>query len=193
VNVCWWHVPKIVRIGGCVLKLQPVKLGTFFETQCTALTERQMHGQTDRQTSFDSVVRIIMHGDAWSPVHTGDKVDCCRNRRQIGNNVDCCRYGRLCHQCVRGQSDTVDFVCRLSRKSTVLNSTLSPVCTGLKGAFTRTLHEWFHWNASSCWLSHRTDRSATAVYGNGRIRIFFNGQATANRFDRYCPLQTTLH
>jgi len=84
-------------------------------------------------------------------------------------------------------------VCRLSRKSTVLNSTLSPVCTGLKGAFTRTLHEWFHWNASSCWLSHRTDRNATAVYGNGRIRIFFNGQATANRFDRYCPLQTTLH
>jgi len=29
-NLCWWHVPKIVKIGGCVLKLYPVKLGTFF-------------------------------------------------------------------------------------------------------------------------------------------------------------------
>ena len=130
-----------------------------------------------------------------SPVHTGDKVEF--------NTVDfvesrllpirqlCCWYDRLCCQCVRPKQH--GRLCRLSRKSTVLNSTLSPVCTGLKGAFTRTLHEWFHWNASSCWLSHRTDRSATAVYGNGRIRIFFNGQATANRFDRYCPLQTTLH
>jgi len=69
----------------------------------------------------------------------GNKVDCCRYGRlccgyrrlccqfwkQIGNNVNstacssrlccrygqlCCRYGRLCCQCVRGQSDTVDFV-----------------------------------------------------------------------------------
>ena len=59
------------------------------------------------------------------------KVDCCRNRQQIGNKVDCCRYGRLCCRfweqignnlnstacrgrlccrCVRGQSDKVDFV-----------------------------------------------------------------------------------
>jgi len=45
-----------------------------------------------------------------SPVHTGDKVDCCRNRRQIGNKVDCRRYGRHPRQCVLGQSDTVDFV-----------------------------------------------------------------------------------
>jgi len=28
---------------------------------------------------------------ALSPVHTGDKVDCCRNRRQIGDIVDCRR------------------------------------------------------------------------------------------------------
>ena len=47
-----------------------------------------------------------------SPVHTGDKVDCFRNRRQIRNKVDYHRhgYGELCHQCVLGQSDTVDFV-----------------------------------------------------------------------------------
>ena len=45
-----------------------------------------------------------------SPVHTGDKVDCCRNRRQIGNKVDCRRYGQLCCRFLRSQSDTVDFV-----------------------------------------------------------------------------------
>jgi len=53
---------------------------------------------------------------------------CCRFWQQIGNNMNstacrgrlCCRYGRLCCQCVR-----------LSTKSTVLNSTLSLVCTGL--------------------------------------------------------------
>ena len=27
-------MPKIVKIGGCVLKLYPLKLGTFFETHC---------------------------------------------------------------------------------------------------------------------------------------------------------------
>jgi len=64
------------------------------------------------------------------------KVNCCRNRQQsrllpytiyvqlccwfwqqVGNNVNstsccgwlCCRYGRLCCQCVRCQSETVDF------------------------------------------------------------------------------------
>ena len=165
-NVCWWHVPKIVRIGGCVLKLQPVKLGTFFETQCTALTERQMHGQTDRQT------------------------DIFRQRSPHYNARRCVKSGTHWRQSrLLPKPATNRQQCRLLP----IRSTLSPVCTGLKGAFTRTLHEWFHWNASSCWLSHRTDRSATAVYGNGRIRIFFNGQATANRFDRYCPLQTTLH
>ena len=33
-NVCWWHLPKIIKIGGCVLKLWPVKPGTFFDSQC---------------------------------------------------------------------------------------------------------------------------------------------------------------
>jgi len=124
----------------------------------------------------------VMYYVLVKPVHTGDKVDCCRNRRQISNKVDCCRYGRLCcrcgrlccrygrlccqfwrqignnvnltacggrhcrqlrrlccqysqlcwrygrlgRQCVRGQSDAVDK----ATDSTVLNSTLLPMCTG---------------------------------------------------------------
>ena len=97
---------------------------------------------------------------------SGNKVDCCRYGRlcfrfwqQIGNNLNltvcrgrlCCQYGRLCCQCVRGQSDRVDFVdfqqsrlCQIlwffdlvyllrHTKSTVLHSTLSPVYNGLKG------------------------------------------------------------
>ena len=35
------------------------------------------------------------HSRPYRPVHTGDKVDCCRNRRQIGDKVDHRRYGRL--------------------------------------------------------------------------------------------------
>ena len=31
-NLCWWRVPNIIKIGWCVLKLQLVKLWTFFET-----------------------------------------------------------------------------------------------------------------------------------------------------------------
>ena len=30
--ICWWHVPKIVKIGGYMLR-------TFFETQCTTAGE----------------------------------------------------------------------------------------------------------------------------------------------------------
>jgi len=44
-----------------------------------------------------------------SPVHTGDKVHCCRNRRQIGNKVDSRQYGRLV-VCVYGAKATVDRV-----------------------------------------------------------------------------------
>jgi len=59
-----------------------------------------------------------------------NEVDCCRNRQQIGNKVDCCvcterkQHGRLR---------------RLSTKSTVLNSTLSPVCTGLNNSAERVI------------------------------------------------------
>jgi len=49
----------------------------------------------------------------FGPVHTSDKVD------RIGNSRLCCRF-------VAGFGNS-----RLSIKSTVLNSTLSPVCTGL--------------------------------------------------------------
>jgi len=43
-------------------------------------------------------------------LHTDGKVDCCRNRRQIGNNLNstacrgrhCRQLGRLCRQCVPG-------------------------------------------------------------------------------------------
>ena len=38
----------------------------------------------------------LIVGVMLSPVHAGDKVDCCRNRQQIGNKVDCCRFGQLC-------------------------------------------------------------------------------------------------
>ena len=38
------------------------------------------------------------------------KVDCCRNRQQIDNKVDCCRIRSTLLPCVRGQSNTVDFV-----------------------------------------------------------------------------------
>ena len=77
-----------------------------------------------------------------SPVHTGDKlefntVDFVESRllpKQIGNKVDCC--------CIRStllpMRSTLLPVCtgpkqhgRLSTKLTVLNSTLSRVCTGL--------------------------------------------------------------
>jgi len=51
--------------------------------------------------------------------------------------VDCRQYGQLSCRCVRGQSDTVNFVDFQSfnkiTKSTVLNSTLSPVCTAVPG------------------------------------------------------------
>ena len=64
-----------------------------------------------------------------SPVHTGDKLAtkstvavygqlCCRFWWQIGNNLNstafcgwhCCQLGRLCHHCVWGESNMVDFV-----------------------------------------------------------------------------------
>jgi len=86
--------------------------------------------------------------------HSGDKFDrvgdnvdrdklsnssCCRSVANTGNKVD--RIGntvagfgnsRLCCRFVAGFGNS-----RLSTKSTVLNSTLSPVCTGLKGCFYR--------------------------------------------------------
>ena len=49
----------------------------------------------------------------------------------------CCGYGRHCRQCAWGQSNTVGRLCQLSIKSTVLNSTLLPVCTGLYTTSTR--------------------------------------------------------
>jgi len=61
---------------------------------------------------------------------------------------ECRASFRLCRQCVRGQSDMVDFVdsrstFRLSTKSTVLNATSSPVCTGL------------YW-PTTCWVDDDT-------------------------------------
>jgi len=80
---------------------------------------------------------------------------CCRFWRQIGNNLNstacrgrhcrqlgriCRQYGRLCRPNVERPFDFVESVygpkrhgrlCRFSTKSTVLNSTLSPLCTGL--------------------------------------------------------------
>jgi len=86
------------------------------------------------------------------------KVHCCRNRQQIGNNLNstacrgrhCRQLGRLCCLNVERPFDFVASVYgaketrwtrRLSTKSTVLNSSLSPVCIGLKAAviFSRIL------------------------------------------------------
>jgi len=79
---------------------------------------------------------IILFCKARYTLASGDKVEF--------NTVDfvesrlliCRRYGQLSCRCVRGQSDTVNFVDFQSfnkvTKSTVLNSTLSPVCTGFK-------------------------------------------------------------
>jgi len=85
-----------------------------------------------------------------SPVHTGNKVDRIGKKvKRIGNKVDrdklsnsrCCRFvaktgnkveryvygnSRLCCRFVAGFGNS-----RLSTKSTVFNSTLSPVCTRL--------------------------------------------------------------
>jgi len=74
-----------------------------------------------------------------SPVHTGDKVDCCQNRRQIGNKVDCRRYGRLrCRFWRQISNQQLEFdslsPSTLSPTQSILlpiRSTLSPVCNGL--------------------------------------------------------------
>jgi len=77
----------------------------------------------------------------FGPVHTGNKVDpignqvdrdklsnssCCRFVGKTGNKVDRIGDSRLCCRFVAGFGNS-----RLSTKSTVLNSTLSAVCTGL--------------------------------------------------------------
>ena len=92
--------------------------------------------------------------DLLGPVHTGDEVDTVKSQ-QIANfrlcrwsvidlsKVDCLRLVRIrqfvtvdaaakgpVHTGNKVESDTVNFV-ELSTKSTVSNSTLSPVCTGL--------------------------------------------------------------
>jgi len=98
---------------------------------------------------------ILPYPVVWSPVHTGNKVDCCRNRRQIGDKVDCRRIRstllpvlatnrqQLEFDCLSPSTlsptrstlspKTVDFVAdtvdSVARMSNVL-STLSPVCTG---------------------------------------------------------------
>jgi len=58
------------------------------------------------------------------------KVDCCRfaeTGKKSATESTVAVYVQLCCQCVRGQAKKS----RLSTKSTILNSTLSPVCTGL--------------------------------------------------------------
>ena len=105
-------------------------------------------GDTGMSNTFDEHAHTLHH---LSPVHTGDRVDCCRNRRQIDNKVDCRRYCRLCCLFWRQIGNNLNStarrcrncrqlgrlcsrygrLCRLSTKSTELNSTLSPVCTGL--------------------------------------------------------------
>ena len=69
-----------------------------------------------RKVSLTSKARYTLSTKLNSTRSTLLKVDCCRNRQQIGNKVDCrryvqlCyRYGRLCRQCVRRQSNTVDL------------------------------------------------------------------------------------
>jgi len=72
---------------------------------------------------------------------------CCRFWRQIGNNLNatacrgrhchqlgwlCRRHGRLCRKCVRGQSDTVDFV--NFEQSQLCWIQLCSQCTGVKNA-----------------------------------------------------------
>ena len=91
---------------------------------------------------------LICRPCRFGPVHTSDKVDRTINKvERIGNKVDrdkmsnsrCCRFvakpatklnvygnSRLCCRFVAGFSNS-----RLSTKSTVLNSTVSPVCTWL--------------------------------------------------------------
>jgi len=79
------------------------------------------------------------------------KVDCCRNRQQIGNKVDCYRYGqlccrfweqignnlnstacrgRLCCQRVYGAKATRSTLSTFNKVNRV-EFNLSPVCTGL--------------------------------------------------------------
>jgi len=41
-------------------------------------------------------IKCLLRTTVKPAIHTGDKVDCYRNRRQIGNKVDCRRYGQLC-------------------------------------------------------------------------------------------------
>jgi len=60
----------------------------------------------------------------WGPMDTGDKVDCCRNRQQIGNKVDCRRYGPLCCRSVAGSHWRQSWIqhgrlCGMSTKSTL--------------------------------------------------------------------------
>ena len=72
---------------------------------------------------------------------------CCRFWRQIGNNLNATacrgrhchqlgwlrrRHGRLCRKCVRGQSDTVDFVNFEQRQLCWIQ--LCSQCTGVKNA-----------------------------------------------------------
>jgi len=91
----------LVLITHVTTQLDPSPYGKFFiSSSLTNLSRLPFRYRSSR-------LRIAT---VLSPVHTGDKVDCCRNRRQIGNKVDCRRYGRHPRQCVLGQSDTVDFV-----------------------------------------------------------------------------------
>ena len=57
---------KIIKIGGCVLKLQPVKLGTFFETQCICGREAAVNGfrsfSAETYTVFPYLFRFISKG-----------------------------------------------------------------------------------------------------------------------------------
>jgi len=87
--------------------------------------------------------------DNLSPVHTGDKVARIGNKVEcIGNKVDrdklsnssCCRF-------VAGFGNR-----RLSTKSTVLNSTLSPVCTGLESTGSIRVSAAGHHRRQTCLL-----------------------------------------
>ena len=92
------------------------------------------HTETDRQTNGNAILSCPVHTGNRQQI--GNKVDCrrygrlcCRFWQQIGHNLNlqtaachgrlccwygqlllCCRYGRLFRQCVRNQSNTVDFV-----------------------------------------------------------------------------------
>jgi len=52
-------VPKIVKIGGCVLKLYPVKLGTFFSDALYIHYTRQYAGQTGSRHFTNSYITLV--------------------------------------------------------------------------------------------------------------------------------------